>query len=167
MRRRDFVFGLAGSVFYSLPAFSQQRAVPVIGYFGVGITYGPFADRMAAFRDGLRRGGFVEGRNVVIEYRWTEEGYNQLPKIAAELVNRGVDVIVTGNSAVAAKAATSTIPLVCLFGGDPVKSGLVSSPNKPGANLTGVSLFAFSLGAKRFQLLHDLLPNATLMAVSS
>ena len=164
MRRRDFLVGLGGSVASSLPAFSQQRSMPVIGYFGVG-SPGPFADRMTAFRDGLRRAGFVEGRNVAIEYRWTEEGYNQLPKIATELVDRGVDVIVTGNATVAAKAATSAIPLVCLFGGDPVKSGLVSSLNKPGANLTGVSLFAFSLGAKRFQLLHDLLPNAPLMAV--
>src|SRR5450432_2406267 len=164
MRRRDFLVGLGGSVASSLPAFSQQRSMPVIGYFGVG-SPGPFADRMTAFRDGLRRAGFVEGRNVAIEYRWTEEGYNQLPKIATELVDRGVDVIVTGNATVAAKAATSAIPLVCLFGGDPVMSGLVSSLNKPGANLTGVSLFAFSLGAKRFQLLHELVPDAKLIAV--
>jgi putative ABC transport system substrate-binding protein len=138
--------------------------MPVIGYFGVGSPE-PFADRIASFRDGLRRAGFVEGRNVAIEFRWTEDGYDRLPKLAAELIDRRVDVLVTGNAAVAAKAATSTIPLVCLFGGDPVKSRLVASLNRPGGNLTGVSLFAFSLGAKRFELLHELVPEAPLLAV--
>jgi putative ABC transport system substrate-binding protein len=138
--------------------------MPVVGYFGVG-SPGPFADRIAAFRDGLRRAGFVEGRNVAIDFRWTEAGYDQLPALAAELVDRRVDVLVTGNAAVAAKSATTAIPLVCLFGGDPVQSGLVASLNRPGSNMTGVSLFAFSLGPKRFQLLHELVPDAKLIAV--
>jgi putative ABC transport system substrate-binding protein len=102
---------------------------------------------------------------VAIEFRWTEDGYDQLPQLAAELVDRHVDVLVTGNAAVAAKAATATTPLVCLFGGDPVKAGLVASHNKPGANLTGISLFAFSLGAKRFEMIHELVPTAPVLAV--
>ena len=149
-------------------ALAQQRlaAMPTIGFFGVG-SPGPFADRIAAFRDGLRRAGFVEGRNVAIEFRWTEGRYDQLAALAAELVDRRVDVLVTGNGAVAAKSATASIPLVCLFPGDPVKSGLVASLNRPGSNLTGVSMFAFSLGPKRFELLHEVVPNAKLIAVLS
>ena len=113
MRRRDFLVGLGGSVASSLPAFSQQRSMPVIGYFGVG-SPGPFADRMTAFRDGLRRAGFVEGRNVAIEYRYAGGQVDRLPGLAAELVNRRVAVLVaTGGtiSARAAKAATTAIPL--------------------------------------------------------
>jgi putative ABC transport system substrate-binding protein len=159
MRRREFITLLGGAVAWPLIARAQQRPTfPVIGFFGAG-SPGPFADRIVAFRDGLRRAGFVEGRNVVIEFRWTEGGYDQLPALAAELVDRRVDVLVTGNGTVAAKSATASIPLVCLFGGDPVNSGLVASLNKPGSNLTGVSLFAFSLGPKRFELLHEVVPN--------
>jgi putative tryptophan/tyrosine transport system substrate-binding protein len=159
MRRREFITLLGGAVAWPLIARAQQRpTLPVIGFFGAG-SPGPFADRIVAFRDGLRRAGFVEGRNVVIEFRWTEGGYDQLPALAAELVDRRVDVLVTGNGTVAAKSATASIPLVCLFGGDPVNSGLVASLNKPGLNLTGVSLFAFSLGPKRFELLHEVVPN--------
>jgi putative tryptophan/tyrosine transport system substrate-binding protein len=160
MRRREFIAALGSAALWPVGAFAQSRAgMPVIGFFGVGSPE-LFASRMAAFRDGLRRAGFIEGRNVTIEFRWTETGYKQLPALATELVNRGVDVIVTGNAAVAAKAATSTIPLVCLFPGDPVRSGLVASLNKPGSNLTGVNLFAFSLGAKRFEMLREVVPKA-------
>jgi putative ABC transport system substrate-binding protein len=155
MKRREFMAALGSVALWPLGAGAQPRptGMPVIGYFGIG-SPNPFADRIAAFRDGLRREGFVEGRNLAIEFRWAET-YDQLPALAAELVSRGVDVIVTGNAAVAAKAATSTIPLVCLIPGDPIKSGLVASLNRPGSNLTGVSLFAFSLGAKRFEILHE------------
>jgi putative ABC transport system substrate-binding protein len=166
MRRREFMALLGGTATWPLAAHAQQGlgVTPVIGFFGAG-SPGPFADRIAAFRDGLRRAGFVEGRNVAIEFRWTESGYDQLPALAAELVNRRVDVLVTGNGTVAAKSATASIPLVCLFPSDPVKSGLVASLNRPGSNLTGVSMFAFSLGPKRFELLHEVVPNANLIAV--
>jgi putative ABC transport system substrate-binding protein len=166
MRRREFMTLAGGAAAWPLTARAQQRptGLPVIGFFSAG-SPGPFDDRIAAFRDGLRRAGFVEGRNVAIEFRWTESGYDRLPALAAELVDRGVDVLVTGNGAVAARSATTSIPLVCLFPSDPVKSGLVASLNKPGSNLTGVSMFAFSLGPKRFELLHEVVPNAKLIAV--
>jgi putative ABC transport system substrate-binding protein len=167
MKRRKFITLLGGAAAaWPLAARAQQggTGLPVIGFFSVG-SPGPFNDRIAAFRDGLRRAGFVEGRNVAIEFRWTERGYDQLPALAAELVDRRVDVLVTGNGVVAAKAATRSIPLVCLFPSDPVKSGLVASLNKPGSNLTGVSMFAFSLGPKRFELLHEVVPKAKLIAV--
>jgi putative ABC transport system substrate-binding protein len=166
MKRREFIAGLGSAAILPSLVRAQQRpaSMPVVGYFGAG-SPGPFADRIAAFRDGLRRAGFIEGRNVAIEFRWADGGYDQLPAIAADLVNRGVDVLVTGNAAVAAKSATSTVPLVCLFGGDPVRSGLVASLNRPGSNLTGVSLFAFSLGAKRFELLHEFVARERLIAV--
>jgi putative tryptophan/tyrosine transport system substrate-binding protein len=167
MQRREFITLLGGAAAtWPLTARAQQRptGLPVIGFFSAG-SPGPFNDRITAFRDGLRRAGFVEGRNVAIEFRWTESGYDQLPALAAELVDRRVDVLVTGNGVVAAKSATTSIPLVCLFPSDPVKSGLVASLNKPGSNLTGVSMFAFSLGPKRFELLHEVVPNAKLIAV--
>jgi putative ABC transport system substrate-binding protein len=169
MKRRQFITLLGGgAIACPLAVHSQQRAsgAPVIGFFGLG-SPDQFADRLSAFRDGLRRTGFVEGRNVAIEFRWADTGYDQLPALAAELVGRRVDVLVTGNAAVAAKAATTTIPLVCLFGGDPVHSGLVASLNKPGSNLTGVSLFAFSLGAKRFELLRELVPNKPIAVLAN
>jgi putative tryptophan/tyrosine transport system substrate-binding protein len=163
MRRREFITLLGGAAatwpHVSRAQQQQPKGLPVIGFFSAG-SPGPFSDRIAAFRDGLRRAGFVEGRNVAIEFRWTESGYDQLPALAAELVDRRVDVLVTGNGAVAAKSTTTSIPLVCLFPSDPVKSGLVASLNKPGSNLTGVSMFAFSLGPKRFELLHEVVPNA-------
>ena len=140
MRRRDFVFGLAGA-FDSLPAFSQQRAVPVIGYFGVG-SPGPFADRMAAFRDGLRRGGFVEGRNVVIEYRWTEEGYNQLPKIRGRTRQSGCGRDSDWQLGRCRKGRNINNSARVLVRWRSSQIGFGSSLNKPGANLTGVSLFA-------------------------
>ena len=166
MRRREFMAGLGGAAAAAWPiaATAQQSAMPVIGYFGAG-SPAPFADRIAAFRDGLRKAGFVEGRNVAIEFRWTESGYDRLPGLAAELVGRRVDVLVTGNGPSAARNATATIPIVSLFGGDPVKSGYVVSFNRPGGNVTGVAMFAFSLGPKRLELLHELVPNAKLIAV--
>jgi putative tryptophan/tyrosine transport system substrate-binding protein len=168
MQRREFVTLLSGAAatwpHVSRAQQQQPKGLPVIGFFSAG-SPGPFNDRIAAFRDGLRRAGFVEGRNVAIEFRWTESGYDQLPALAAELVDRGVNVLVTGNGAVAAKSATTSIPLVCLFPSDPVKSGLVASLNKPGSNLTGVSMFAFSLGPKRFELLHEVVPNAKRIVV--
>ena len=165
MKRRGFITLLGAAAAWPIIARAQRPPrIPVIGFFGVG-SPGPFAERIAAFRDGLRRASFVEGRNVAIEFRWTEGGYDQLPDPAAELVDLRVDVLVTGNGAVAAKSATASIPVVCLFPGDPVKSGLVASLNRPGSNLTGISMFAFSLGPKRLELLREVVPNAKLIAV--
>src|SRR5450755_2085111 len=166
MKRREFIAGLGGAAALPLVARAQQPplGMQVIGYFGAG-SPAPFADRIAAFRDGLRKTGFVEGRNVAIEFRWTEAGYDQLPALAAELVGRRVDVLVTGNGPSAAKSATATIPIVSVFGGDPVKSGYVVSFNRPGGNVTGVAMFAFSLGAKRLELLRELVTTAKLIAV--
>jgi putative ABC transport system substrate-binding protein len=144
---------------------AQQAATLVVGFLNSG-TPETSADRDAAFRSGLRKIGFVEGRNVVIEQRWWGSSNDRIPALVADLVNRKVDVIVAaGGSAQAAVAATSTIPLVLLIPGDPVKSGLVSSIGRPGRNATGVSMFAFTLGPKRFQWLHETVPNARLMAV--
>ncbi len=121
---------------------------------------------LAAFRRGLGQTGFIEGQNVAIEYRWAEGNYGRLPALVAELVRRRVDVIVaTGGSGLAAQSATTTIPIVALSGGDPVREGLVSNLNRPTGNITGVGLFAYSLGPKRFELLRELVPTAKLIAV--
>jgi putative ABC transport system substrate-binding protein len=166
MRRRQFL-GLLGcaAAAWPLGARTQQpERIPVIGFFGA--SAGP-SDRLAAFREGLKGEGFEEGHNVAFEFRWLGvDGYNRLPALAAELVDRRVDVIIAGGAAAAvAKAATTTIPIVALSGGDPVKAGLVASLNRPGANLTCVALFSFSLGAKRLELLREAAPGAKLIAV--
>ena len=150
MRRRDFIKGIAGAtVVWPLAARAQQLAMPMIGFLS-GVSPGPFAQRLAAFRQGLNETGAIEGRNVAIEYRWAEGQYDRLPALATDLVGRRAVVIVayTDAAALAAKAATTTIPIVFLSGSDPVKAGIVPSLNRPGENITGVSWFGVDLEPK-------------------
>jgi putative tryptophan/tyrosine transport system substrate-binding protein len=141
-----------------------QAALPVVGVL-VGYA-NDFTSEVGAFRQGLNETGYVEGRNVTIEYRWAEGHFDRLPALAAELIERKVDVLASmGGGLTAATAATKTIPVVAIFGSDPARDGLVASDNRPGGNVTGVNMLAASLGPKRFEVLHELLPKANLIAV--
>ena len=167
VRRREFIFTLGGAaVAWPLVARAQQPVMPVVGFLGT-TRRDEFTGRAAAFREGLKQAGYIEGQNVVIEHRSAEGQYDQqLPALVADLVRRQVALIV-GNtpSALATKAATTTVPIVFVTGGDPVRDGLVASINRPGSNITGVSFMTAELGAKQLGLLRELRPGAARIAV--
>jgi putative ABC transport system substrate-binding protein len=161
MKRRDFIALLGGAAAWPIVARAQGSAKPAIGYLSVR-TLKSEASLLAAFRQGLGAGGFVEGQSLSIEYRFADGRYEQLPAMAADLARRQVAVIFAGGgTAAAAKAATSTIPIVFSGNTDPVQSGLVASFNRPGGNVTGVSNLSGDVTEKRLQLLHDLIPTAS------
>jgi putative ABC transport system substrate-binding protein len=165
--RREFITLLAGAAAaWPLAVKAQQPKTPVIGFLHVA-SASPFLHLVAGFREGLKELGYVEGQNIAIEFRWAEGQYERLPSMAADLVGRKVAVIVTGGgerSIFAAKAATTTIPIIFNIGNNPVAMGLVSSLSRPGGNMTGVNIFTAEVEAKRFGLLHELVPAGSAIA---
>jgi putative ABC transport system substrate-binding protein len=165
MRRREFIAGLGSAAAWPLAARAQRAAVPVIGFLHTGSA--EQNAMLAAFRKGLSETGFIEGRNVAIEYRFAQANYARLPELAADLVRRRVAVIATqgATAALAAKAATATIPIIFSSNADPVETGLVSSLDRPGGNVTGISGMGVEIGAKRIGLLRELRPRAERFAL--
>jgi putative tryptophan/tyrosine transport system substrate-binding protein len=171
MRRREFIALVSGAATWPLMVrrACAQQPTPVVGFLNAAAP-GPLRAQVVAFLEGLKQSGFVEGQNVTVEYRWAEGQYDRLPALVADLVHRQVSVIASGggvSAALAAKAATTTIPIVFSVGGDPVGMGVVSSLNRPGGNITGVHQFTSGLEAKRLGLLHEMIPRATSVAVLS
>ena len=151
MRRREFIAGLGSAAVWPVVARAQQPGMPVIGYLGAQSADDDYKRRTVPFLQGLKETGYVVGQNVAIEYRWAENRYDRLPSLAADLVRRRVAAIVANGdpAALAAKAATTTIPIVFASGADPVAQGLVASLNRPGANVTGIAILAAELAPKR------------------
>jgi putative ABC transport system substrate-binding protein len=167
MRRREFITLIGGAAAaWPTAAGAQQQSLPLIGFLGYGSAE-RMATRVRSFRNGLAEGGIVEGRDATIEYRWAEDQNERLSKLAEELVSRGINVLVAPGStvaALAAKASTSTIPIVFFVGSDPVQLGLVVSLSRPGGNITGVTNLVVKVAPKRLALLHELMPAATVFA---
>jgi len=167
VRRREFIALISGAAAWPLAAQAQLRTLPVIGFVD-SRSIETMGNRLRGFRRGLEEGGYIEGQSVAIEYRWGENRIDRLPDLAADLVHRHADLIVASGGlggAFAAKAASTTIPIVFLAAQDPVKLGLVNSLARPGGNLTGINFFNTELAAKQFELLREILPKATRIAV--
>lgn len=168
MRRRDVVVLLAGAAaMWPLGASAQRRAIPVVGFLSAASPAG-WAHLVASFERGLKEAGYADGQNVTIEYRWAEGKFDRLSPLAMDLIQRGAAVILAGGgnvTAVRAKATTTTIPIVFVMGNDPVEGGVVTSLNRPGGNITGVTLFSGELGAKRVELLRELVPKTAVFGV--
>jgi putative ABC transport system substrate-binding protein len=168
LRRREFITLLGGAAAaWPLAARAQQPPMPLIGYLGVSSFEKSAGRSLHAFKRGLAESGYVEDRNVTIEYRWADDEYDRLPALAVELVQRGVAVLVAAGSpaALPAKAATTVIPIVFMIGSDPVELGLVAGLNRPGGNLTGVAYLNVEVAPKRLELLHELIPTAKSIAL--
>ena len=166
MRRRDFIRLVVTATMWPLTARAQQSAMPVIGFLNSAWPDG-YRRMLAAFREGLERSGYADGKNVKIEYRWAEGSYDRLPALAADLVHRRVAVIAATSTpaALAAKASTKTIPIVFTAGGDPVELRLVASWSRPGGNMTGASELSREVAPKRLELAHELIPTATVLGL--
>jgi putative tryptophan/tyrosine transport system substrate-binding protein len=165
MQRREFIALLGGAAITWPLAARAQPALPVVGFLNVASAEG-YAQYVAAFRDGLKESGYIEGQNVAIEFHWAEGNYDRLPEIAADLVRRKVSVIVANTPAnLVARKVTDTIPIVFTTGADPVQMGLVPNMRRPGGNVTGVSQLSAEVGPKRLELAHELMPNATAVAL--